>query len=85
MPVSPMFLQIARHLLLIVLVVSALGAVSLRNFLSSVMALLATGLLLSLQFYVLQAPDVAITEAAVGVGVLVAVFLVAIARTEGLQ
>jgi uncharacterized MnhB-related membrane protein len=39
-------------------------------------------LLLSLEFYTLHAPDVAIAEAAVGAGVVTAVVVYGIAKTE---
>ncbi len=40
------------------------------------------GMLLSLQYVLLHAPDVAMTEAALGAGLSTLVFLVAIRRTE---
>ncbi len=48
-------------------------------------AAIATGLfsfLISLEFYILQAPDVAISEAAIGAGLTTAIFILAI-RTVG--
>ena len=44
--------------------------------------LAAMSLLLSLEFYLLQAPDVAITEAAVGAGLSTAIFIIAIGKTR---
>ena len=41
------------------------------------------GMVLSLQYLLLHAPDVAMTEAALGAGLSTIVFLVAIRRTEG--
>ena len=42
----------------------------------------AFSFLLSIEFYILQAPDVAIAEAAVGAGVSTAIFLIAIRATH---
>jgi len=39
-------------------------------------------LLLSLQFYILQAPDVAIAEAGIGAAITTAIFVVAIRATR---
>ena len=39
-------------------------------------------LLLSMEFYMLHAPDVAIAEAAVGAGVVTAIVVYGIAKTE---
>lgn len=69
-------------LLLAILVITAIGALELRNLISSVLLLAGFSLGLSLLFYSLHAPDVAIAEAAVGAGVATALFIVAIHRTE---
>ena len=49
-------------------------------------ATLAAGLfsfLISLEFYILQAPDVAISQAAIGAGLTTAIFIIAIRATGG--
>ena len=53
----------------------------LDNILSSVIALGATGALVSLEFIILHAPDVAISEAAVGAVLGTVLFLIAIKKT----
>ena len=68
-------------LVLIGIVVSAFIAVKLDNILSSVIALGATGALVSLEFIILYAPDVAISEAAVGAVLGTVLFLIAIKKT----
>ena len=53
-----------------------------RDLLSAALASAAMSLLLSLEFYMLHAPDVAIAEAAVGAGVVTAIVVYGIAKTE---
>ncbi|KGE71680.1 hydrogenase subunit MbhD domain-containing protein [Spirochaeta lutea] len=53
-----------------------------RNLLYGVMALSGISLVSALLFYILQAPDVAITEAAVGAGVSTVIFVWAIKATQ---
>ncbi|MDA3832986.1 MAG: DUF4040 domain-containing protein [Spirochaetales bacterium] len=52
------------------------------DLLHGIIALSAISLLSTLLFYLLNAPDVAITEAAVGAGVSTVVFIGAIRNTE---
>ncbi len=53
-----------------------------RDLLFGIIALSAVSLLSALLFYLQQAPDVAITEAAVGAGVSTVVFIGIIRYTE---
>ena len=75
MSASVMALQIALGLGMVGLAVSVLF---LRNLMASAVALAGFSLLLALEFYVLQAPDVAIAEAGIGAGLTTAIFMVAI-------
>lgn len=75
MSASVMALQIALGLGMVALAVSVLF---LRNLMASAVALAGFSLLLALEFYVLQAPDVAIAEAGIGAGLTTAIFMVAI-------
>ncbi|MFW5896226.1 MAG: DUF4040 domain-containing protein [archaeon] len=68
-------------LLLAVALASAFGAMLLKDVLASVLAFAAYSLGISLLWILLQAPDVALTEAAVGTGVMTILFLVTLART----
>ena len=52
-----------------------------RDLLQGVMGLAIIGLVASVYYLVLQAPDVAITEASIGAGLTTAVFIYAIKRT----
>ena len=60
---------------------SAFYAVFSRKILSSVIALGVTGAFVALGFILLQAPDVAIAEAAVGAVLGTTIFIIAIRKT----
>lgn len=78
---SPMvaFVHIA---VLVMMIIAAFLAVILKNLLSAVIALSAASLLLSLEFYLLHAPDVAIAEAGIGAALTMAIFIFAIRATK---
>jgi len=68
-------------LVIIGILVSAIMAVKSEGILSSVICLGVTGALMALEFVILHAPDVAISEAAVGAVLSTALFVIAIAKT----
>lgn len=72
----------AHFLILLGLVVSAGSVFFFRDLLAAAVALAAFSLVLSLEFYVLQAPDVAIAEAGIGAGLTTAIFIVAVRGTR---
>ncbi len=73
------FLFDAAHILILVgIVASALMVVKFKDLISAAIALAACSLLVSLEFLILQAPDVAIAEAAVGALLTTAIFIFAI-------
>ena len=65
---------------LIMLPLLALVALEIKNLLSAVIILGSFSLVLSLVFYYLHAPDVAIAEAAIGSGFATVIFLIAIKK-----
>ncbi len=69
---------------IILLIILALAILSLqfKDLLSAVISLAAFSFMLSLLFYYLHAPDVAIAEAAVGAGVATILFILVISRTK---
>jgi len=66
----------------IIIVVTAIVAVILRDLIAATIAVAAMSLLLSLEFYILQAPDVAIAQAGVGACLTTAIFIIAIRATK---
>jgi energy-converting hydrogenase B subunit D len=71
------------HILVLVMIVAG-GALAVwfKDLLSSVLALAAASLLVSLEFYILQAPDVAIAEAGIGAALTTAIYIIAVRRTR---
>ena len=65
---------------LVMLVVLALMSLEIKNLLSAIIVLGTFSLILSLMFYYLHAPDVAIAEAAIGSGFTTVIFLIAIKK-----
>ncbi|TFB08675.1 DUF4040 domain-containing protein [Candidatus Atribacteria bacterium MT.SAG.1] len=76
------FIEIVHISILIMMIVAGFLAVVFRKLLPSVIALSVASLLLSLEFYILHAPDVAIAEAAIGAGLTMAIFIFAIRGTR---
>jgi uncharacterized MnhB-related membrane protein len=73
---------IINILVLILTVVACLAAVLLRDLLAAAIAMAAMSLLLSLEFFLLQAPDVAIAQAGVGACLSTAIIIIAIKSTK---
>jgi energy-converting hydrogenase B subunit D len=67
---------------LLMMIIASFLAVVFKKLLPSIIALSVASLLLSLEFYLLHAPDVAIAEAAIGAGLTMAIFIFAIRGTR---
>ena len=74
---------ILNSLILLGVVVSAILAVHCEKLLSSVIALGVTGIFAAAEFLLLHAPDVAISEAAVGAALTPLIFIVTIKKLKG--
>ncbi len=68
--------------LLLLLLVSGIIALQVRDMLASVLLLGVFSLLSCLVFFLLHAPDVALTEAAVGTGVGTVILIWIVFRTQ---
>ena len=75
-------IDILQILVLIGVIITAAFVVWQRDLISAAISFAAFSFLLSLEFYILQAPDVAIAEAAVGAGLSTAIYIIAIRATE---
>lgn len=64
-------------------VASAIVAVRAKKMIDSVIALAAAGSFIALEFVLLQAPDVAIAEASVGVVLSTILYVIALRRVYG--
>ena len=76
------FVEIVHISTLIMMIIASFLAVVFKKLLPSIVALSVASLLLSLEFYLLHAPDVAIAEAAIGAGLTMAIFIFAIRGTR---
>ena len=71
------------HVVVPILIVIASGfAVVFKDLIAAAIAVAAMSLLLSLEFYILHAPDVAIAEAGVGACLTTAILVIAIRATK---
>ena len=68
--------------LVVLMLVGAVAASVFRDLISAVIAAALVSLIASILFYFLQAPDVAMAEAAIGAALTAAIFIIAIRRTE---
>ncbi|MDD4075278.1 MAG: DUF4040 domain-containing protein [Eubacteriales bacterium] len=73
---------VLNTLVIIGIVVSAVLAVQFEKSLSSIIALGTTGAFTALEFILLQAPDVAIAEAAVGAVLTTVIFVITLRKTK---
>ena len=76
-------ITILNILVILGMVVTALLAVHLENLLSAVIALAVTGGFAAAEFLILHAPDVAISEAAVGAALVPLIFIVTLRKIKG--
>ncbi len=76
------YLVLIIGFLLLVLIGAAVYAVYQRDLLYAVIATGIISLILTVLFYILQAPDVALTEAAIGVALTTIIFIITIRNTK---
>ncbi len=72
-------------MLLVGLLICAVGTVLTKNLLSSVVVFMAFSSLMAILWLILESPDLAITEAAVGAGVDTILFVVTLKRIHALK
>ncbi len=77
-----MIAMVINALVIAGLIVSALLVFHFRDLLAAALAAGFFSFLVSLEFYILQAPDVAISQAAIGAGLTTAIFIIAIRATS---
>lgn len=77
------WIVVLNALILIGLIVSAILASVSEKLLSAVIALSVTGLFAAAEFLLLHAPDVAISEAAVGAALAPMIFIVTLRKLKG--
>jgi len=77
--------ELGQITVLIIIICTAYAAIKFKDLLAAVISLAIMSLLLSLEFYILQAPDVAIAEAAIGAGLTTAIYILAIRGTRRME
>jgi uncharacterized MnhB-related membrane protein len=80
-----MILEFIHILLPLLIIASSIFAVLFRDLIASAIAVAAMSLLLSLEFFILQAPDVAIAEAGVGACLTTAILVITIKSTKRME
>ena len=73
-------MEIFRIILLVTLVVCALSASFSKNILTSIVIFIYNSHVMSIIWAILQSPDLAITEAAVGAGVTSVLFFITLKK-----
>ena len=71
-----------QFIIFAILIATGVFAVTTKDLLKAVIGMGVFSLVLSLEFYLLQAPDVAIAEAAIGAGLTTAIYIAAIKATK---
>lgn len=67
---------------LVFILIAAVYAIFQKDLIQAVIATSLISLALSLVFYILQAPDVALTEAAIGIALSTIIFIITIRNTK---
>ncbi|MFH0847071.1 MAG: hydrogenase subunit MbhD domain-containing protein [Chloroflexota bacterium] len=75
--------QLINLVLLILLMTAALSALVLRDILGAIIAFSSYSLIMAIIWQRLYAPDLALTEAAVGAGITTVLFVITLFKTRG--
>jgi len=74
-----------EYILLFFLIVCAVAVSFTKNLLSSIIIFMSYSLIMSIMWIMLESPDLAITEAAVGAGVTSLLFFVTLKKIQALK
>ncbi len=77
-------MSIFTYILLGILIVCAVAVTFSKNLLNSVLIFMAYSLVMSIIWMLLESPDLAITEAAVGAGVTSILFFATLKKIQGM-
>lgn len=75
-------LSILVIVLCLVLIIAAIFAVVQKDLMLAIIGTGAVSVILSILFLILQAPDVALTEAAIGVALTTIIFVITLKKTK---
>jgi uncharacterized MnhB-related membrane protein len=76
------YMNIIVVILTIILILSAIFVIRSKDLVAAVVGSAVVSLIASIYFYILQAPDVALTEAAIGVALSTIIFMITIRKTR---
>ncbi len=77
-------MQVFMPILLVILLVCAIAVTFSRNLLNSILIFMSFSLVMSVIWMLLESPDLAITEAAVGAGVTTILFVVTLKKIHAI-
>lgn len=78
-------MQIFNVILIVFLIVCAIAVERTKDLLGSVIIFTAYSLVMAVLWLLLRAPDVAMTEAAIGAGITTILFVAVISRTRRME
>ena len=78
-------MEVFKDILLLFLIVCAISASLIRNPLLSVIVFMSYSLIMSIIWFLLESPDLALMEAAVGAGVSSILFFVTLRKLKALS
>ncbi|GBD91534.1 hypothetical protein BMS3Abin04_02266 [bacterium BMS3Abin04] len=74
--------MIMIYVLAAIIIIAAIFSITQKDLILAVVGTSAISVILSIFYYLLQAPDVALTEAAIGIALSTIIFVIAIKKTE---
>jgi multicomponent Na+:H+ antiporter subunit A len=75
-------MEIVVAIIVLLMIVSAVAASIFKDLMNAVIASCIVSLIAAILFYLLQAPDVAMAEAAIGAALVTGIFVIAVRRTK---
>lgn len=78
-------MQLFIYILLVFLVICAISVSFSKNLLNSILIFMSYSLIMSIIWILLESPDLAITEAAVGAGITTVLFFVTLKKIHAMK
>lgn len=76
-------MKIFHFIMLLVLIGSSIAVSAMKNLLSAIIVFMVYSLIMAILWQQLHAPDLAITEAAVGAGITTLLFILTLKKIRG--
>ena len=70
---------------LLILAIASIAVIAMKDLLHAVIVMAAADAVLALIFYLMAAPDIAVTQVAVTAGLTTVIFVIAIGRTRRME